>query len=57
VPQGWAVFGGGTLVRRMTDPEHKIEHWSELPTGGHFAAMESPDLLVDDVRTFFRRHP
>jgi epoxide hydrolase len=56
VPQGWAVFGGGALVRRMTDPEHKIEHWSEFPTGGHFAAMESPDLLVDDVRAFFRRH-
>jgi hypothetical protein len=30
-------------------------HWSEFDRGGHFAAMEAPDLLVDDVRTFFRR--
>jgi epoxide hydrolase len=25
-----------------------------MPRGGHFAAMEAPDLLVDDIRTFFR---
>ena len=28
--------------------------WSEFDRGGHFAAMEAPDLLVDDVRAFFR---
>jgi pimeloyl-ACP methyl ester carboxylesterase len=32
----------------------KLLHWTETPRGGHFAAMEQPDLLVDDVRTFFR---
>ena len=25
-----------------------------MPRGGHFAAMEQPELLVDDVRAFFR---
>jgi microsomal epoxide hydrolase len=25
-----------------------------MPRGGHFAALEEPDLLVDDVRAFFR---
>jgi hypothetical protein len=30
-------------------------HWSEFDRGGHFAAMEAPDLLVGDVREFFRR--
>jgi hypothetical protein len=30
-------------------------HWSEFETGGHFAAMEVPDLLTADVREFFRR--
>jgi hypothetical protein len=29
-------------------------HWTDMPSGGHVAAMEEPALLVDDVRTFFR---
>jgi DNA-binding NarL/FixJ family response regulator len=31
-----------------------LVHCSEFPRGGHFAAMEAPDLLIDDIRTFFR---
>jgi pimeloyl-ACP methyl ester carboxylesterase len=31
-----------------------IRSWTEIPRGGHFAAMEEPELLVGDVRTFFR---
>src|SRR5215469_12852654 len=54
VPQGWAVFGADDLVRRVIDPAHKIAHWSEFERGRHFAAMEQPDLLVGDIRTFFR---
>jgi hypothetical protein len=42
-------------MRRVLDPEHKVQHWSEFDRGGHFAAMEVPDLLVGDVRAFFRR--
>jgi len=30
-------------------------HWTEMPRGGHFAAMETPELLVRDVRAFFER--
>ena len=55
VPQGWAVFAAtDDLVRRLVDPDGKIGHWSEFSRGGHFAAMEAPDLLVQDVRAFFR---
>ena len=55
VPQGWAVFAAtDDLVRRLIDPEEKLAHWSEFDRGGHFAAMETPDLLVDDIRAFFR---
>jgi epoxide hydrolase len=54
-PQGLAQFGGDDLLRRVMDPDHKIEHWSEFDRGGHFPAMEVPDLLVGDVRAFFRR--
>jgi epoxide hydrolase len=53
-PQGWAMFAADGLVRRLLDPEERIGHWSEFERGGHFAAMEAPDLLVDDMRTFFR---
>jgi pimeloyl-ACP methyl ester carboxylesterase len=53
-PRGFAVFGEGSLMRRVLDPEHKVEHWSEFDRGGHFPAMEVPDLLAGDVRAFFR---
>jgi epoxide hydrolase len=53
-PQGMALFGGDDLLRRVLDPDHKIGHWSEFDRGGHFPAMEVPDLLVGDVRAFFR---
>ena len=53
-PVGWAVFGGDPIVRILSDPEHRIEHWSEFPRGGHFPAMEQPDQLVDDIRRFVR---
>jgi len=40
--------------RRYSENGNNIVHWSEFETGGHFAAMEVPDLLIQDVRTFFR---
>jgi pimeloyl-ACP methyl ester carboxylesterase len=54
VPAGWAVFDTSPVVRRIMDPEEKIAHWSEFASGGHFAAMEEPELLVADIRAFFR---
>jgi epoxide hydrolase len=52
--QGWALFAAQPFVRAMMDPDHEIEHWSEFDRGGHFPAMEAPDLLFGDVRRFFR---
>jgi microsomal epoxide hydrolase len=40
--------------RRWVEHRYHVTHWADLPRGGHFAAMEVPDLFVDDVRTFFR---
>ncbi len=31
-----------------------IQHWEEMPKGGHFAAFEQPELFVDNVRSFFK---
>ena len=54
VPTGVAVFPMDVSIRSTLEPEHTIVHWSEFDRGGHFAALEAPDLLVDDVRAFFR---
>jgi epoxide hydrolase len=54
-PQGFVAFGVEPLVRRILDPEQKLAYWNEHPVGGHFPAMEAPDLLVEDLRAFFRR--
>ena len=31
---------------------YNIQRWTEMPKGGHFAALEQPDLLVKDIRDF-----
>ncbi|MDW6060193.1 epoxide hydrolase [Streptomyces sp. FXJ1.4098] len=54
IPTGVAVFHGDGAIRRLTEPHHTITHWSEFDAGGHFAAMEVPELLIGDVRAFFR---
>ena len=35
--------------------DYNLVHWTEMPRGGHFAAMEEPDLFVDDVRAWARK--
>lgn len=55
-PMGFAVFGADPIVRILSDPERRIEHWSEFERGGHFPAMEVPELLTGDIRLFFHRY-
>lgn len=52
-PQGFVVFGDEPLVRRVLDPNHERAYWNEHAQGGHFPALEQPDLLVGDLRAFF----
>ncbi|MGZ3397366.1 MAG: epoxide hydrolase family protein [Isosphaeraceae bacterium] len=54
VPTGVAVFPMDVTIRPIAEREHNIVRWSEFDRGGHFAAMEAPDLLLDDMRAFFR---
>ena len=56
-PTGVAVFPYEIAppIRRFAEMSNNIVHWSEFDRGGHFAAMEEPDLLVADVRQFFRQ--
>ena len=53
-PTGVAVFAEDYAIRRYAERTNHIVHWTEFDRGGHFAAMEAPDLLVGDVRSFFR---
>ncbi|OLT14884.1 epoxide hydrolase [Pseudonocardia sp. CNS-139] len=55
VPVGVAVFAHDITqsVRPLAERLYDIRHWSEFERGGHFAAMEVPDLLAEDVREFF----
>jgi microsomal epoxide hydrolase len=42
-------------IRRLAEPLFpNIVHWGELARGGHFPAMEQPELFVDDLRAFAR---
>jgi epoxide hydrolase len=56
VPTGVAVFAEDISIRRYAEQSNNIARWSEFDRGGHFAALEAPDLLVGDVREFFRPH-
>lgn len=53
-PVGVAAFAEDVAIRRYGEQGSNIVHWSDFDRGGHFAAMEVPDLLAGDVRTFFR---
>jgi microsomal epoxide hydrolase len=54
VPTAVAVFPKehNRYPRPWAEACYNIRRWTEMPRGGHFAAMEEPDLLIDDVRAF-----
>jgi pimeloyl-ACP methyl ester carboxylesterase len=56
VPAGFAVF-----PKDLTNPPREwaqrffnVQRWTRMASGGHFAAMEEPELLAEDIRAFFR---
>jgi microsomal epoxide hydrolase len=56
VPLGCAIFPKELIraPRSWVESHFDVRQWTEMPRGGHFAAMEQPELLVRDVRSFFR---
>jgi pimeloyl-ACP methyl ester carboxylesterase len=57
VPTGYAEFPREILrpprslaARQYTD----IQRWTRMPRGGHFAALEQPEALAEEIRAFFR---
>ncbi|TDD88014.1 epoxide hydrolase family protein [Actinomadura rubrisoli] len=57
VPTGVAVFPTDHSIRRFAEKTDTIVRWTEFDRGGHFAALEVPDLLAADIRTFFEELP
>ncbi len=56
VPVGYAAFPREIVSppRSWVEPHYAIARWTDMPRGGHFAALEEPELLLEDVRAFFR---
>ncbi|MBC8074534.1 MAG: epoxide hydrolase, partial [Chloroflexales bacterium] len=54
-PVGLALFPkDNPAPREMAERFFNLQRWSELPCGGHFAALEEPELVVEELRAFFR---
>ena len=56
-PTGYAVFPKNMTLppRRWMEARYNVTRWTEMPRGGHFAALEEPELFVRDVRAFFQQ--
>jgi pimeloyl-ACP methyl ester carboxylesterase len=53
VPSAFALFQGGP-AREEAERAYNLTRYTVMPRGGHFAALEEPELLVEDIRAFFR---
>lgn len=54
VPTGVIAFAHDIGIRRYAETANRITRWVDADRGGHFAALEEPELLVGDIRSFFR---
>ncbi|MCX5737834.1 MAG: epoxide hydrolase [Proteobacteria bacterium] len=57
LPTGCVIFPKEIYraPRAWAEKAFNVQQWTVMPSGGHFAAMEEPKLLVDDMRSFFRK--
>jgi pimeloyl-ACP methyl ester carboxylesterase len=57
-PTAVAMFPGESeliVPREWAERSYNIVRWTPMPSGGHFPALEEPDLLVEDIRSSFRQ--
>ena len=56
VPTGVALFPAEIFItpRAWVAAAYDLRHWTVMPAGGHFAALEQPQLYLQDLREFFR---
>jgi len=57
-PTAIAMFPGEKLLqvpRSWAERDYAVAQWTDMPRGGHFPALEQPELLLEDIRRFFAR--
>jgi len=56
VPAAFAMFPKDLSAppREWAERFFNVQRWTQMPRGGHFAALEEPDMLAEDIRAFFR---
>ena len=54
MPTAAIVFAHDVGIRRYAETENTITRWTDVDSGGHFAALEEPRILAADIREFFR---
>ena len=56
VPTGASIFPAEIFItpRAWAAAAYDLRHWTIMEEGGHFAALEKPDLYLEDLRNFFR---
>ena len=56
VPTGVAAFPAeiSRPPREWGERSYNLQSWTPMPSGGHFAALEEPQILAEDIRQFFR---
>ena len=55
MPTGFAAFPDPVFLpppRSFAEKTYNIVHWTDMPRGGHFAALEEPELILADLRAF-----
>jgi pimeloyl-ACP methyl ester carboxylesterase len=55
VPTGVAAFPDPVFLpppRSFAEKTYNIVHWTDMPRGGHFAALEEPELMLADLRAY-----
>lgn len=57
IPTAVAIFPGDLIPapKEFANRFFNVQQWTEMPRGGHFAAMEQPELLAEDVRKFVKK--
>lgn len=55
VPIGHTLFPAEAMrfPQSWVEAQHHVTHWARMPRGGHFAGLEQPGLLIDEIRSFF----
>lgn len=57
VPTAVTNFLGDHAIRGLAEVSNTVTRWRQYDRGGHFASLQAPELLVSDIRNFFRPLP